>query len=349
VADEYLDLAKSLGLAIVGIALMALVLSFFAPFIQGAGGGAVDIASEPSTSSWIDTGLSEPTEGLDVAATREQAVQLDGNGYVAAPEPTLNDSWTVCSVGALTSGYNNQAHYTLLAIDNETATLRYADGNWTARYINNGTETAASAPASSPTDLTAVCGRYDNQSDTLELVVEGSVVASSVDGEQDHNRSVAINWNGTIDETRVWGRAVSDSNLTAYANDPVIALPGADRQLRVMFDEDVGGATRTHYAGGGTAGLVGGATIGEPAVQRPGISGGSDWRARTDGTYQIQAVSGGYLDGAPIVFIIGAGGPFASIITTLFSVGPAALSLLAVAVLAFAAKVVVNEFEGSGF
>lgn len=346
-AEEYFELAKGVGVAIFGVAIMAIILSFVAPFLTGAVGG--DIAEKPSTSSWIDTGVNERPDNLDVAATREQAVQLDGEGYVAAPEPALNDSWTACSVGALSEGVNQQAHYTLLAIANETVTLRFADGNWTARYIpDNESETAASAAASSPTDLTAVCGRYDNTTDTLDLAVDGTVAASSADGQVDQTRQPSVAWDGTIDETRVWGRALSDSDLAAYGDDPVTALPGTDRQLRVMFDEDLGGETRTHNANG-RAGLVGTATIGDPGVPRPGISEGDDWEARNDGTFEIRAVEGGYLDGAPIVFITGGIGPFGSVISILFNIGPAALSLLVVAVLAVAANIVLREFEGGGF
>ena len=347
VADEYFELVKGVGLAIFGIAIMAIILSFVAPFLLGAVGGY--IAEEPSTSSWINTGVNERPDNLDVAATREQAVQLDGEGYVEAPEPALNDSWTACSVGALTEGVNQQAHYTLLAIDNETVTLRFADGNWSARYIpDNGSETAASAAASSPTDLTAVCGRYDNTTDTLDLIVDGTVAASSSDGQVDQTRQPSVAWNGTIEETRVWGRAISDSNLTAYADDPITALPGTDRQLRVMFDEDLGGETRAHNANG-RADLVGAAAIGDPGVPRPGISEGDDWEARNDGSFEIRAVDGRYLDGAPIVFITWPGGPFGSIVNTLFNVGPAALSLLVVAVLVMAANIVLREFGDAGF
>jgi hypothetical protein len=347
VAEKYFELAKGVGVAIFGVAIMAIILSFVAPFLVGAVGG--EIAEKPSTSSWIDTGVNERPDNLDVSATREQAVQLDGEGYVEAPEPPLNDSWTTCSVGALTEGVNQRAHYTLLAIDNETVTLRFADGNWTARYIpDNGSETAASAAASSPTDLTAVCGRYDNTTNTLDLVVDGTVAASSADGQVDQTRQPSVAWNGTVDETRVWGRALSDSDLAAYGDDPVTALPGTDRQLRVMFDEDLGGETRAHSANG-RAGLIGTATIGSPGVPRPGISEGADWEARNDGSFQIRAVEGGYLDSAPIVFVAWPGGPFGSIVSTLFNVGPAALSLLVVAVLVMAANILLREFEGGGF
>lgn len=347
VADEYFELAKAVGLGIFGIAIMAIILSFVAPFLLSAVGGS--IVEEPSTSSWIDTGANERPDNLDVAATREQAVQLDGEGYVEAPEPALNDSWTVCSVGALTEGVNQQAHYTLLAIDNETVTLRFADGNWTARYIqNDGPETAASAAASSPTNLTAVCGRYNNATATLDLVIDGTIAASSANGQVDQTRQPSVAWNGTVDETRVWGRALSDSNLTAYADDPITALPGTDRQLRVMYDEDLGGETRA-YNTNGRAGLVGAAAIGDPGVPRPGVSEGADWEAQNEGTFEIRAVDGGYLDGAPIVFVSWPGGPFGSIINTLFNVGPAALSLLIVAVLVAAANIVLREFGDAGF
>jgi len=347
VAEEYFELVKGVGIAIFGIAIMAIILSFVAPFLLGAVGGF--IAEEPSTSAWIDTGANERPDNLDVAATREQAVQLDGEGYVEAPEPALNDSWTACSVGALTEGVNQQAHYTLLAINNETVTLRFANGNWTARYIpNNGSETAASAAASSPTDLTPVCGRYDNATSTLDLVVGGTIVASSADGQVDQTRQPSVAWNGTVDETRVWGRALSDSNLTAYADDPIVALPGTNRQLRVMFDEDLGGETRAHNING-RAGLVGTAAIGGPGVPRPGLSEGADWEARNEGTFEIRAVNGGYLDGAPIVFITGGIGPFGSVIDILFNIGPAALSVLVVAVLVLAANIVLREFGDAGF
>jgi hypothetical protein len=347
VADEYFELAKGVGFAIFGIAIMAIILSFVAPIRLGAVAGG--IAEEPSTSRRIDTRIKGRPGNLDVAATRERAVQLDGQGYVEAPEPALNDSWTACSVGSLTEGVNQQAHYTLLAIDNETATLRFADGNWTARYIPaNGSETAASAAASSPTDLTAVCGRYNNATGTLDLVVDGTVAASSADGQVDQTRQPSVAWDGTIDETRVWGRALSDSNLTAYADDPIVALPGTNRQLRVMFDEDLGRETRAHNING-RAGLVGTAAIGGPAVSRPGISEGADWEARNEGTFEIRAVNGGYLDGAPIVFITGGIGPFGSVIDILFNIGPAALSLLVVAVLVMAANIVLREFGDAGF
>lgn len=342
------ETVETIIIGIFGIALVVGIASVLWPVVVDVGGGAGgDIAATPEVGTAIgvpETDEPSDVSGVTVVATRERGASLDGASYIDTPDGNISQSWTVCQVGALASDHNQQASYDFFAYENESITLRYTAGNWTVRRLKNGTNTAASATASSPTQLTTVCGRWNASSQTLNLLVDGNQVASSSVGEVDRPRPVAVPWRGTVDETRVFNGTVSDSQISTLASDPITALPGTERTLRVMYDENIGGGVRAYYSSS-NAQFVGDISL-TAGVTAPGLTEGTDYEF--GGSVTVTPLSGGYLDGAPVVFI-DYPGPFEDLIGSVRGIISATLVLAVLAALGLASRGSLEQFTGGGF
>lgn len=342
-SDDLLDTVGTIGAIIVMVAVVAAVLIVFAPVALDMVGAEDQHSFEPDTAEFEEIDSGERPDNFDVLATTGYAVHLNGDAYVDSPAPELSGDWTVCTVVALDDDANQDATYDIVAIDNETITLRYEAGNWTARHIDDQqTQTSASAAASDPTSLTPICGVWDDTASELTLWAGGAAQDTSAEGESEP-RNVAVELVGTVDETRMWDSEVADADLEAYASDPIQHLDHTNPDARLMFDEGEGDTARVFYLGG-DAQLVGAGWT-EDGVDDPGLAEDTDYEVE-ESPLRVRALSGGYLDGAPIAYAVwGDPGPFAGVVHTVFNIGSTALVLLVVGILAIAALAIREQFK----
>jgi len=288
---------------------VALIPAFFSL------GGGIDASSATvsdtgaGATTTLDSSISEQPDGLQVRATRENALQLDESAVTSNATDNVSDgSWTLCAVGQLSSDANTDATYALAAADNGTALLLFSNQTWVAYYQNDSTgETAkATLSAANPqSSLTPVCGRFDDATDELVVMADGTVSAPDTADATTDSRSVAHDWRGTIDEIRAFDEPVANATLTAYASDPIQPFPGTQRAARMLFDEGSGSTTTVYFAGEDAS--IGTATWTD-GVSGPGLSAGTDYSITVD-PLAITILSGGYVEGAPVVFVSWGGNP----------------------------------------
>ena len=335
---------STVGVGIIGIAIVVAVLSPVLGLAVDLTTGSAVLEPAPESATEVDD-IDQPGRSLSVRATTGNAVYLDGGGaYVDDPanESVFTDgSWTVAMVAEPSSegGISEDDTVSLYAAGNETVHLLYEEGNWTARYESG----SATAFVEAPADLdgrTAVAATYNTSSGELELYIDGSRVDSAPLTAEIVPRDPAYSWIGSIDEVRIWNATLGASRQGAYASDPVQPLP-ENASARLMFND--GRATTVYYADG-EATLVGETALVDGVVG-PDLTAGDDY-ATTSEPFTFRVVGGGYLDGAPVVFLGGGGGAFGGLIEQLISVGTSALGLLIVGLLVAAAVWVTDQFGG---
>jgi hypothetical protein len=301
--DEIIRLAIGATIAV------ALIPAFFSlGGVIGSSSAMVTDTGAGATTT-LDASISEQPDDLQVRATRGNGLQLDESAVTSTATDNVTDgSWTLCAVGQLASDANTNATYALAAADNGTALLLFSNQSWVAYYQNASTGDTAKATlsASSPqSSLTPVCGRYDDTSNELVVMAGGTVSAPDTADATTDSRSVAHDWRGAIDELRVFDEAVANATLTAYASDPIQPFPSTQRAARMMFDEGSGSTTTVYFAGEEAS--IGTATWTD-GVSGPGLSAGSDYSISVD-PLVITVLSGGYVEGAPVVFVSWGGNP----------------------------------------
>jgi len=280
--------------AIVAVLLMALLAS-----ISLGGSASVD----PVTDSNVTVESRPDVPGsVDVSATREYAASFpDEGGYVDTPA-VGNGSLTVCGSAELASDANTAATYTVWAGKNGTRALHYDSGVWLWYVANEttGTSETVTLPAPSPSDaLTQVCGRYNASAQTVTMSREESVSATLALTSETEDRNVSREWYGRIDEVRRFGGAVDDATLTAYGDDPIQPLPSAPRDGRLLFDEGSGSTSHVYFDGSDATLVNVGWTAGLSDVS---LDRGTDYELHGS-PFSLRVLSGGYLEGAPVVFV----------------------------------------------
>jgi len=302
---EHADTLRFIIGATIAVALIPAFVS-----LGGVGGGSELVTSTSAgATTTLDTSISEQPNSLQVWATRENALALNESSVRSnATDNTTDGSWSLCATGQLSSDANPNATYTLAAADNGTALLLYSNESWVAYYHNQSTDDLAKAtlPASNAqSQLVPVCGRYNATSNELVVMADGTVSAPDpADGTTD-SRPVSHDWHGRLDEVRAFENSVANTTLTAYATDPIQPFPSESRAARFMFDEGSGSTTTVYFAGEDAE--IGSATW-TNGVAAPGVSEGSDYSISID-PLAITVLSGGYLVGAPVVFVSWGGNP----------------------------------------
>ena len=357
------DTTKTVGAAIVMIALVALVLATVFGFIPHVLDD--DATFEPGADGFesgeLMTGGDEPA-GLEVALTTGTGVVMGANeSYIADPtsaETFSEGSWTVAVTAEPDLDINKNATYTIYAADNETVHILYEDGYWTARYADGG-QTAyveANATASESSGgffgffeeeepvKTPLVVEWDEGTGELRLYVAGEHADTSSLTTETVPRGAAISWYGTLDELQIIGDSVGLSGAESYADAPTAPLQPADAAARLQFDD---GRETTVYYADGDAEFVGDVAIGA-GVSDPALVRGHDYGVGLS-PVTVVALDDGRVEGAPIVYVTWSDGPFAGVLYTVQSVGSSALGILVIGLLVLAARTVWREFGSGGF
>lgn len=256
---------------------------------------------EPNESfATVDTTVTTEPNSLSVRATKGNALAFDGSDTVTTRvDDVANGSWTVCSAGGLNASANRAATYDVVAFDNATILLQYDAGNWSVYYENRtGADAKVTIGADAPTGgMTPVCGRY-KEGIGLSLMANGTITGPTPLDNETETRNVSVEWYGRLDEVRVFGNALNDTQLQQYAADPIRPLPESTRLARLMFDEGSGTETTVYFASR-TATIQGASW--SAGVAGPTLERGSDYEIET-GPLRIRVPAGSYLAGAPIAY-----------------------------------------------
>lgn len=353
---DAVEIARTL--VILGL-LVAILSPFFGIVIDLVGGTTpqVKTVEDPGIDSFVDVpGDLSLTDSTRVEATLENAIFFDGNDTVDVSEPgnITNSSWTICSTVQLGHDTNLNATYDVVAYENESILIQYDAGEWAAYYDNGTHDGRAVIDAPSPRGtsggllssgdpLTSICGRYNDSSNELVVTRDGSVSSPVALTSSTAVRNVSWQWVGSQDEVRIFNRSTTNATITSYADDPIRPQPNTDRVARFMFDEGDGSTTTVYFAD--VTASIGGAEWAE-GVTAPGLSEGTDYEL-ADTPLRVKVLSGGYLEGAPAIWVIRpGGGVFATVIDTVLNLGASSLVIIALATVLLGARVVINEFDG---
>lgn len=336
---------KTVGGALVAIVVVALVLAtMFGVVPQLLGDDAVfETGADGFESGELVSGNDEAA-GIEVALTTETGAVMGANeSYVDDPTPpeTWGDPWTVAITAELHEESNSQATYVVYGADNETVLMLYEDGEWTARY-DDGSMSAYVAGDAEIGEQTPLVAAWDGTE--LSLYVDGELVDNSTLTSDTVSRDAAISWYGTLDEVQILTANVGAAGAEQYADAPTAPLQPADAAARLQFDE--GRATTVYYADG-DAELVGDVAVG-PGVSDPALARGTDYEVSLS-PVTVEALDGGHLKDAPIVYVTWSDGAFAGVVHTVRDVGGSALGLLIVALLVLSATALLRQFGDGGF
>ena len=346
--QDIIETVKTIGGAIMGILLVAVILSAVFGFVPGI--LSDDTRFEPAPEEYELVVDDDRPADLTVSLSDEREAVFDANeSYIEDPtaDAVWQDDWAVALTvrEPLDDEINRDATYTLYAADNETVHILYEAGNWTARY-NDGDQSAVAQASvtQDPIEHTPIVATWDETAGELALYVDGDERDTAALTDETVARDAAISWYGGIDEVRTYNATLDGAAASAYAAEPVQPIQPGDAEARLMFND---GEETVVYYSGGEAAIVGDITFGD-GVGQPPIEEGTDYELTSSPT-EFRAVEGGFVDGAPVVFLSWADGPFAGVVYSVQSVGVSAFGLLIVSLLVLAATTLLREFGDGGF
>jgi len=336
--------AKQLASALVVIAILLVVLSTFFGVADDLSGDQEDRVRYPAIdSAELLTEDIRIERGTTAVATRGNAIYLDGSNNIAGTSGTNNlteGNFSLAAAPAPNVDASNihDVNRTIASVDNGSAVLYYNGSDYVG-YYDNGSANATVALAANAT------GEFDPLALTanethISLYNESANETAALDTASDET-PILFDWVGRLDELRTFNSTLNDTDAETYTDDPIQSLPATNRTARYMFDEGSGGSTFVYHAN--ESADIDGATFTD-GVEGPGQDRGSDFTL-SDGPPRVVVESGGYLDGAPVVYVRSAGGAFSSILTILEGVGSAAISLVALTILMLAAGRIMGVME----
>lgn len=253
-------------------------------------------------------------------------------------------TWSTCTVARLNGSTSETV--TLLSA-NGRATLQYngSAGEWVGCYYNasDRVDYDVGVPASTPTTWTTVCLQQANS--TLSIYADGATASTPLDGS--HTLTVGTlegsALNGSVDETRIYPTALTQSQRDAFAAEPTRPLGNASATARLMYDAwEPTASSVPVYVGGGTLDLEG-ATL---ASGLPGesVTEGTDYAL----SGKTLTTTSAKLQGAPVVFVSyeAKAGPFRPVFEAVTGIVRAALIFVVLGAFALAAGRVKDELGG---
>lgn len=286
----------------------------------------------------VDSGVDERPDILDVRATTEYGLALDGSGYAEAetPDNWSDASWSVAAVGELDGDANQAAAYTLVGVDNGSIEISFDAGEWVGYYHDGGEDAVVSVDASDATDETGVVLTFDDEVDELTIYADDASDSATLDGDV-ATRNATWEWVGMVDEVRFFDAELSQSDAEAFADDPIQPVAAGDTAARYMFDEGAGSTSDAFYADL-TASLEGSAGWGS-GVEDPGLEEGSDYELAF-APFEVTVLAGGYLVDAPVVHVSYADG-VAALMQRVSGLVGSALGLAAIGLVLIIAGVII--------
>lgn len=229
------------GKTIVSILIGAIILVVLATSgIFFAGTATHDDVEFDSQRERIDVDSSVVVDSLDVRAGLGDAVALTGaNDSEVTTEQTvdLDDTWTVCSYATAAQAVVDNDESRIIA--GEGGGVVYYDGSadeYRVYTYDSGSRDsyAAGVAAPSPTTRTLVCGDYNG---THLRASRNTTVGTPVETTGDSYVDLPdANWNGTLEETRVYDHVLSANERQQYVDQPSLSINGTIPDARLMYD-----------------------------------------------------------------------------------------------------------------
>jgi len=233
-----------------------------------------------------------------VQTTLGDAASFDGDGslFTDVPDVIGPGEWTICTHAAASSAVvSSDGTRTLLAVDGSVLRYNGSTDQYVVYYWNESSRTtqraAVSISETDATQLQPICVVHDSGAFTVHTrTQESPTVSGTADNAQMPGSTTG--WDGVVEETRLYGRALDSQNQTRYGDDPTQALPGPAPAARLTYDtRDSDLSSLPVYFAGSTATAdnvtrVDGAT-------GPTLSEGSDYRRVGDA---VAVLDGGVLE-----------------------------------------------------
>jgi len=341
---------REYGTVFVSVAIIAIVLGSFAGVVTDVGDTLVedDPLVVQGSEGVIDTSISQTIRSHNgTTATLGTAVAFDGSsdselsttGDVGVN--TQSDTWSVCTYTRPSAGADNTTS-TLLKYEDAALVHNGTSDTYRGYFFDQANRSAVDAaiPVNGTSDRKLVC--LQRSGDTVTITRNTSAAASVV---LDTDSGVAppptTGFAGTVEETRIYGTALSTSQKTAWLREPSLAIESAPQPgLRLMYDANSGTTFPAFFAG--TSATAQGATLVD-GIGAPAITRGTDygWGGTFDSRFS--PTSSVLADDNEIVYtdyVVSAGG----YLDRLWSASEGALGLLLVGVAAIGVLRLWDEF-----
>lgn len=286
---------------LVGIYGMAVITEGYdIQIIDDGGSGTTTTEFDPEPIGSVAYTARGDGSSATVSATRGQALQIDStDGYAELNTSLTGADWAIGISARLdpTARVDN-ATYAVLGVNNESVALWYENGSWLGQVNDSGTVSWARVDNGDPTTgWTTLTMHYDSNANSLNLTANGSSSQST----SDTSRRVAYSWQGRLDEWRTWGQSPSTATISGYHADPV-AASDTEPDMRLPFHEGEGSTAELYYETENATLVNAGWGAG---VRGPTLVAGTDYNITnaSGNTFDITALSGGYLDGQPFAFV----------------------------------------------
>lgn len=341
---------------IVTLALIVLVLTIVAGPVASSLGVQTSPETNQTTSVGVIGGSDTFASNVDsvnfVKADLDDSVRLTGandSNVTIESNADLGHDLSACTWGTLDSDVvTNNEDALLLATQEAVTWYNGTSDTWEGYYYNTSSRNSfrASVSASSPAaNATLVCLNHANQSLNISAnTTTGSSVATGSSNIADYPSNVT-NWNGTVEETRLYATPLNGSQRTEWVGEPGLAVQGPAPATRVTYDTFTEKTTFNTYFASGSA-TAGNATQ-VSGFDAPAPSEGTDY-SLSGGT--ITLLDTGQFDAnGEVVYIAygeaGITGPMSGVLTTLFNLGESALTIVVLGLLALAGFAVVNQID----
>lgn len=344
-----MDTVKTVGVALMGLALMVAVLNgVFGVFLASG----ADVTHEETISLNAEGVGDVPVQGLGVGVQNFSANQSLGTAAAFTGEPdsyasstqsiSVSDSpdWTVSTWARLD---NTTASQTIVSMQGRLVV--YYDGTQYSAFLyqTGGNSYRANVSAPDPTNWTHLSVVMDsNQMTIYRGNTAGETVSTSTSNAVSGNFS-AGNMDGAVEETRTWNTALNSTERQELIDHPT--RPHSTRaSARIMYDARSQVSTLPVFGSPASLQLYNADIVdgfdGEELVE------GVDYRL-SGGERNIVALSE-KLEGAHAVYATYDEGGFGGLMGQLVNVGGSALGLVAIGLIVLAASKV-NEELGGGF
>lgn len=275
---------------------------------------ALSAAPELEGTSWVEVG-DQFGRGADPAVvnSRGNAYNFTGadDSYLVTKsdlELLNGENWSVMQ-GVWVNPSATGQNMTVLAVGDPTLVIEYlgnqSQAQWSAFLYSDTNSYRVNVDATDPTNATVL---WVTRNATAFAIHRNNTTGESVDPTIDStatgNLTVADNFNGVLDETRVNGDYVNATERGRVVNNPVAAgRPAWNRQTRIYYDR--GGTIPVYYTGttatGSNFSLVAGFP-GQTMDRDTGVLSSGDYVWDGDGP-RIRATSGGRLEYQPVAFV----------------------------------------------
>lgn len=240
--------------------------------------------------------------GVNLTGASDSYVRAKSNFEIAEDQ-----TWTVSAWGYVEQGSGSDDMGLVSADGRVTISYNGSASQWEAWYYDEGARNSyqvnVSASGNEVGNYTNVMVRANGTHFTIyRNNTQGEIVNITLSSITDAPVN-ATNWNGRIEEIRTFDDALTSSERSSLVSSPAEELPAPNVTARAMFDQPDRSTQLLLYTGTSLDQSNASFSQGfaEQIMSAQGVLGGGDYEWDNNGP-KIRALSGGDLDGAPVVY-----------------------------------------------